>query len=50
MGLVFEEFSYGIGSAHDRDLRASIDVALLELVENGVYDTVYERWFGAADQ
>lgn len=49
VGLVFEEFSYGIGSAHDRDLRASIDVALLELVENGVYDTVYERWFGAAD-
>lgn len=50
VGPVFEEFSYGIGSAHSSDLRSRIDVALLELVENGVYDTLYERWFGADDQ
>ncbi len=46
VGPVFEEFSYGIGTALDTGLRARIDVALLELAENGIYDAVYERWFG----
>lgn len=47
VGPVFAEFSYGIGATHDSDLRDRVDVALLELVESGVYDTVYERWFGS---
>ncbi len=47
VGLVFQEFSYGFGAAHDGDLRDRIDVALLRLVEAGVYDTLYQQWFGA---
>lgn len=50
VGPVFAEFDYGIGSAHGSDLRTRINVALLELVENGVYDTLYERWFGTEDE
>ncbi|AYY13926.1 proline/glycine betaine ABC transporter substrate-binding protein ProX [Actinobacteria bacterium YIM 96077] len=48
VGPVFQEFSYGLGTALDGDLNAYIDVALLELVENGVYETLYERWFGTS--
>ncbi len=50
VGPVFEEFGYGFGAAYGGDLRARIDVALLELIENGEYDTVYERWFGTSSQ
>lgn len=48
-GAVFQEFSYGFGAAHDGNLRDQIDVALLELVEAGVYDALYQQWFGAPD-
>ena len=46
VGPVFQRISYGFGADHDGGLRDDIDVALLELVEAGVYDTVYQRWFG----
>ncbi|WP_165358706.1 glycine betaine/L-proline ABC transporter substrate-binding protein ProX [Haloactinopolyspora alba] len=48
VGAVFEEFGYGVGSAYGSGLRQRIDVALLELVESGEYDTLYERWFGTS--
>lgn len=47
VGPVFQEFNYGLGTARDSELNPHIDVALLELVETGVYDTLYERWFGS---
>lgn len=48
-GPVFEEFSYGFGTAHDGNLRDQIDIALLELIESGVSATLYQHWFGVTD-
>jgi ABC-type amino acid transport substrate-binding protein len=47
VGLVFEELSYGIAFQHDSPYREEINLALLKLVENGTYDDIHDRWFGA---
>ena len=47
VGPVFEEFSYGFGLAPDGDLRREVDITLLELMDSGIYDGLYERWFGS---
>ena len=31
------------------DLRKPVNEALLKLRENGTYDAIYNKWFGAAE-
>lgn len=38
---------YGIGFQQGSPLRDKVNVALLEMVENGEYDQLYKKWFGA---
>ena len=45
--LVTEEF-YGIAMPKDSENLAALNTALGELLENGTYDAIYEKWFGAA--
>jgi polar amino acid transport system substrate-binding protein len=47
VGLIFEELSYGIAFQHDSPYREPINLALLELVENGTYRDIHTKWFGA---
>ena len=50
VGPVFKKESYGIAFQPGSPLRAPVSAALLKLRENGTYDTIYEKWFGSADQ
>lgn len=45
--LITEEF-YGIAMPKDSPNREALNTALGELLENGTYDTIYEKWFGTA--
>ena len=48
VGPLFEKVRYGLVIGEDEDeLREQIDLALLELIESGVYERLHERWFGA---
>jgi ABC-type proline/glycine betaine transport system substrate-binding protein/ABC-type amino acid transport substrate-binding protein len=50
VGPVFEQVRYGIAVSGDQpDLEEALDVALLELVETGIYDQLHDKWFGAID-
>lgn len=41
---------YGIGFQQGSDLRDKVNVALLEMMEDGEYDELYKKWFGAAPE
>ncbi|PHR23887.1 MAG: glutamine ABC transporter substrate-binding protein GlnH [Desulfotalea sp.] len=41
---------YGIGLQQGSALRDKVNVALLEMQEDGEYDTLYIKWFGAAPE
>ncbi|MEO0738419.1 MAG: transporter substrate-binding domain-containing protein, partial [Cyanobacteria bacterium J06649_12] len=45
--LVTEEF-YGIAMPKDSENLDALNTALNELLENGTYDAIYEKWFGTA--
>lgn len=45
--LVTEEF-YGIAMPKDSENLETLNTALSELLENGTYDAIYEKWFGTA--
>lgn len=45
--LLTEEF-YGIPMPKDSANVDILNAALAELIENGTYDTIYEKWFGTA--
>ena len=48
VGPLFEKVQYGLMlSEEDPELRERINLALLDLIESGVYRQVHERWFGA---
>lgn len=49
VGPLIERQAYGIAFPEGSDLRESVNRALLRLVENGVYDAIYNRWFGGAE-
>ncbi|HKJ66072.1 MAG TPA: transporter substrate-binding domain-containing protein, partial [Desulfopila sp.] len=38
---------YGIGFQQGSPLRDKVNVALLEMMEDGEYDQLYKKWFGA---
>ncbi|MCC6612914.1 MAG: transporter substrate-binding domain-containing protein [Anaerolineae bacterium] len=46
VGPLFERQDYGIALPTGSPLREDIDRALLEILEDGIYDEIYERWFG----
>ncbi|MGB0900727.1 transporter substrate-binding domain-containing protein [Halocynthiibacter sp.] len=43
---VFHPENYGIALSENSPLRESVNRALLNLRENGRYDTIYTKWFG----
>ncbi|EKV02642.1 amino acid ABC transporter substrate-binding protein, PAAT family [Leptolyngbya sp. PCC 7375] len=45
--LITEEF-YGIAMPKDSPNLEALNTALVELIENGTYDALYEKWFGTA--
>ena len=45
--LVTEEF-YGIAMPKDSENLDALNTALNELLENGAYDAIYEKWFGTS--
>ncbi|MEM8614236.1 MAG: basic amino acid ABC transporter substrate-binding protein [Cyanobacteria bacterium P01_H01_bin.105] len=45
--LLTEEF-YGIAMPKDSANLEALNTALAELIDNGTYDTIYEKWFGTA--
>lgn len=48
IGSVFNSEKYGIALPTGSPLREEINRALLQLIEDGTYDDIYTRWFGAA--
>ncbi|MGL4651306.1 MAG: transporter substrate-binding domain-containing protein [Caldilineaceae bacterium] len=48
VGGIFEPQDYGIAFEPGSPLREPVNRALLELVEDGTYEAIYMRWFGAA--
>ena len=49
VGADFQRVQYGLMlSEDDPELRESIDLALLDLVESGIYQRLHDAWFGAA--
>lgn len=48
VGPLFERVQYGLLLGEDdTELRERINLALLELIETGVYRQVHDRWFGS---
>ena len=48
VGADFQRVQYGLMvSEDDAELRESIDLALLDLIENGIYQRLHDAWFGA---
>jgi polar amino acid transport system substrate-binding protein len=45
-GSTFRSENYGILFPLNSPLRRSVNEALLRLFENGVYDSLYKKWFG----
>lgn len=48
VGVPFNEEPYGIVLPQGNALREEINRALLEMMEDGTYDQIHERWFGEA--
>ena len=46
VGSVFAQQDYGIALPEGSDLRARINQAILKVKENGVYDRIYQKYFG----
>ena len=49
-GEVFATEHYGIALPMDSPYREAINLHLLEIMEDGTYNLIYERWFGTAAQ
>ena len=48
VGADFQRVQYGLMLGEDdAELKESIDLALLELIESGVYQQLHDAWFGA---
>lgn len=48
-GAQFRSESYGVVFPLRSQLRHPVDQALLKLIENGTYDSLYKKWFGTSD-
>ena len=50
VGVDFRRVQYGLMlSENDPELREQINIALLDLIESGVYAQLHDAWFGAPD-
>ncbi len=50
VGPDFDKVQYGLMTSEENsELRERLNLALLDLIESGVYLQVYGRWFGASD-
>ena len=47
VGLLFQEKSYGIALQANSIYRDQINVALLRLIESGIYQNLSNKWFGS---
>jgi ABC-type amino acid transport substrate-binding protein len=47
VGLLFQEQNYGIALQVQSPYREKINIALLKLIENGVYQEIVDKWFGS---
>ena len=48
VGPIFEKVRYGLVlSENDAELRERLNLALLDLIESGVYQQLHDKWFGA---
>ena len=47
--LLTEEF-YGIAMPKDSENLETLNTALADIIENGTYDTIYEKWFGTSPE
>jgi ABC-type amino acid transport substrate-binding protein len=47
VGLIFQEQSYGIALQFKSPYREEINIALLKLVESGIYKEIHDKWFGS---
>ncbi len=47
VGPLLRKQKYGIAIQNNSPYREEINLALLRLMENGVYQEIYERWFGS---
>jgi len=47
VGLFFKEQSYGFALPVASPYREKINIALLTLMENGVYKEIHDKWFGS---
>jgi ABC-type proline/glycine betaine transport system substrate-binding protein/ABC-type amino acid transport substrate-binding protein len=47
VGLVFEEKNYGLVFPFGSSYREKVNVALLKIIEEGVYRQIKEKWFGS---
>ncbi len=48
-GAQFRPENYGIIFPMGSKLRRPVNRALLKLVENGTYDSLYRKWFGQTE-
>lgn len=48
VGAIFRKENYGIAFPDKSPLRKRVNEALLNLKENGTYDSLYAKWFGGA--
>jgi len=46
VGLIFQEQNYGIALQVQSAYREKINIALLKLMESGVYKEIQDKWFG----
>jgi polar amino acid transport system substrate-binding protein len=46
VGGLIDEQAYGIAFPNDSPLRERVNLAILQLRENGRYQQIYEKWFG----
>lgn len=46
VGSLFAQQPYGVAMPLDSSLRTAIDASILKLKENGLYDVLYQRYFG----
>ena len=47
VGLIFQEQSYGIALQFKSPYREEINIALLRLIEKGIYKEIHDKWFGS---
>ena len=49
VGTILERQSYGIALKTDSPYGEEINQAILSIVESGVYDEIYQKWFGETE-